>query len=152
MGYSKLLKVCPHCSSNNLVIKHSKKGYKIKCLECGATGGRKDTKLDAVASWNMRWSHEELFKRMLVESEYCTDYATRNTRAVIHGDPTDIDVVTFLSQNNSKINAIFLSSTQDLLLFEAENSPNPILYTPKTPTSKPETTEPTSASSEPTES
>lgn len=128
-----------------MVIKHSKKGYKIKCLECGATGGRRDTKLDAVTSWNMRWSHEELFKRMLVESEYCTAYETRNTRAVIHGDPTDIDVVTFLSQNNSKINAIFLSSTQDLLLFEAENSPKPILYTPKT-------TEPTSVSSESTES
>ena len=118
MDYLKQLKSCPHCSSNNLKIKEKKGSYKIVCLECGSSSPYSYTKEDAVEVWNTRQSAQELFVEMLRQSEYCTNYNVHEDTVSIHGEPYEVNVVSFLSQEDTPLNAIFLKSTEDLILIE----------------------------------
>jgi Lar family restriction alleviation protein len=45
---------CPFCGDAARYPEHASDVWFIECVRCGATGARRDTKADAVSSWNYR--------------------------------------------------------------------------------------------------
>jgi Lar family restriction alleviation protein len=116
------LKSCPFCNGRDTAIKvQSKAGnpiYFAECNICHSKGAEKGTEEEAIEVWNTRPSMQEIFEKMLRQSEYCSNYQTSKGSIEFSYQDIPVNVISFLSQTDEPINALFLESTEDLIGFE----------------------------------